>query len=93
MAHLARNKRCDLITLATELNLEVPEKATKSQIVTIITKSDTYDDELATNILEGVISEREEIEFRATEVEKREFELKKIRNRINFKKCSGRKNI
>lgn len=78
MAYLARSRKCDLITLAEELDLIPPENAKVIQLSDLIIKDPNYKEDIVKGLLARITSEREEYEKKSEEKERREFELKKM---------------
>lgn len=82
MSYLGRAKKIDLLTLAEELEIEIPESPKCAKLIELITGPDTYDEDLTKNLLARITAEREELETRerenALKLEERAFELRKI---------------
>ncbi|GIX81812.1 CCHC-type domain-containing protein [Caerostris darwini] len=60
MAYLAKAKKIDLISLAEELNVKLPDNAVVVESKELITKSEYYDEEFTRELLKTIISTREE---------------------------------
>lgn len=58
MTHLAHTKKIDLLTVVRELGLEVPENSMKPQLIELIRKLDSYNENFVKNLLIGIVSER-----------------------------------
>lgn len=67
-----------MLTIVNELDLLASENSKKPLLVELITKSDSYNEEMVKNLLIGIISEMEELEkkFQLEEAEKHTYELK-----------------
>jgi len=81
MAFLLSRKKEDLITLATELGLDVEASSTKIKLKELITKCPEYAEDDVKAMLDDIVEERilKEQREREREKEQREYELEKLR--------------
>ena len=80
MSFLGRGKKCDLLVLSKELDLEVVVYMTVLALKRLITASESYDEEFVKALFDTIINTRKEDEIReaersATEAKRQEMEL------------------